>query len=237
MSAKDERNLNITINNSNDDSENEVVISISTIFKKLKKYLMVWVIAAVAVGVFALIYAIVTTHTKKPELSSTISFSYSGIEKGLDPSGRKFNVDSVKNPSVIEDALTELGMDMALLEDIRNGISFTNIMPQGIKDKYTVYTNILEQGSNQSLAAGEKLLETTYYPTKFTVWFDYNNIGITDEEAVEVFNMILEKYEDYFYVTYGYNESLGSAVTAIDYKEYDYPEAVDVFTNLSLIHI
>ena len=38
MAKKDDRNLNITIKNQ-EEKENEIVVSISTILKKLRKYL------------------------------------------------------------------------------------------------------------------------------------------------------------------------------------------------------
>ena len=164
MAKKDDRNLNITIKNQ-EEKENEVVVSISTVLKKLRKYVLIWLVVAVLFVVFSLGYATITTHVSKPSLVALISFSYDGIEKGLDPNGRKFEVTSVKSPAVIEAALDELGMDMTNLEPIRQGIAFEGITP------------------------------------------------------------------NYFYETYGYNESLGSAVTTINYADYDYSEAVDVFDN------
>ncbi len=230
MAKKDERNLNITINNAEEKSD-DIIISFSTVLKKLKKYLLIWVVAAVLFIGMAFGYSAFTTHSQKPKLKSIVNFSYDGIEKGLDPNGRKFDVTSIKNPAVIEDALTSLNMGVEELENIRNGISFKSIIPKDAYDRYTVYNNILEQGGSSSIAAGERLLETTYYPTQYTVFFDYSETTLSAEDAVEVFNTILEKYEDYFYKCYGYNESLGSAVTAISYSDYDYPEAIDVFEN------
>lgn len=230
MAKKDERNLNITINNA-DEKSDDIIITFSTLFRKLKKYLLTWVIAAVVFVGAAFGYSTITTHNQKPTLKAIVNFSYDGIEKGLDPNGRKFDVASIKNPAVIENALTELNISMEELENIRNGISFQSIIPKNAYDRYTVYNNILEQGGSSSIAAGEKLLETTYYPTQYTVFFDYSETTLSADDAVEVFNTILNEYEDYFYKSYGYNESLGSAVTAISYNDYDYPEAIDVFEN------
>jgi hypothetical protein len=84
MAKKEDRNLNITIKNQEDKAD-EVVVSISTVIKKLKKYLFVWIVAAVFFVVVSFGYAAVTTHVNKPALSALVSFSYSGIEKGLAP--------------------------------------------------------------------------------------------------------------------------------------------------------
>lgn len=231
MSKKDERNLNITINNSDDSKGGEISLSLKTIWERLKKLLAWWVVAAILSGILSLIFALITTTTNKPVLKSLIGFSYDGIERGLDPSGRKFDINSVKNPAVVEAAITDLQLDIKELENIRNGISFETIIPAEAYDKFTVYNNILQQGGNSNLSAGEKLLETSYHPTQYTVFFDYSDTNLKDDEAVSVFNQILEDYEDYFYTTYGYNESLGNAVTAISYEDYDYAEAIDVFDN------
>ena len=228
MAKKDDRNLNITIKNQ-EEKENEVVVSISTVLKKLRKYVFIWIVVAVLFVVFSLGYATITTHVSKPSLVALISFSYKGIEKGLDPNGRKFEVTSVKNPAVIEAALDELGMNMTNLEPIRQGIRFEGIKPKNAVDRITLYDKVLD--TNGNVNAVEKILETTYFPTQYKVYFNYNETSLSDSEAVEVFNMMLDKYQNYFYETYGYNESLGSAVTTINYADYDYSEAVDVFDN------
>ncbi len=230
MAKKEDRNLNITIKNQEDKAD-EVVVSISTVIKKLKKYLFVWIVAAVFFVVVSFGYAAVTTHVNKPALSALVSFSYSGIEKGLAPDGRKLDVNTIKDPSVISDAMEELDIDKEELESIRQGISFKGIVPQDAAERITKYESFLDSAPSGGIQAVEKILDTTYFPTQYYVYFDYNNTNLTDKEAVSVLNEILNQYETYFYKTYGYNESLGSAVAAIDYKEYDYSEAVDVFSD------
>ncbi len=232
MATKEERNLNITIKNQEEEHD-EVVISISTIFKKLKKYFTVWLVAAVVLFVAAFGYATITTHVRKAPLSALVGFSYSGVEKGLDPNGRSFDANTIKNPEVIESALNQLGMDMTNLEAIRQGIYVYGITPKDAAERITAYKNIMDSGTNQSLTAAERILDLSYFPTQYTVYFDYNNLeDISDSQAVDIFNTILkDSYSNYFYKTYGYNESLGVSVTSLNYTEYDYSEAVDVFNN------
>lgn len=230
MDEKNERNLNITITNPEND-DNEVVISFSTIIKKMKKYLSILIVAAVTVIVAAFVYAAVTTHVKKPPLKALVSFNYDGIEKGLDPAGKDFDPYSIKNPSVIEDALTELDLDLDQLEVVRRGISLQGIIPKDADSRLTLYKNVLESGGSGANGAAEKILETSYFATQYRVFFDYNETSLTDSQAVELFNTILDKYDDYFFKVYGYNESIGNAVAAIDYNDYDYSEAIDVFSS------
>lgn len=227
MAKKDNRNLNITIKNQAE--EKDLVISFSTFFRKLRKYLLIWIVLAVVLCAFSFGYAAITTNTNKAALTALIGFSYTGIEKGLDPKGRDYDVNVIKSPAYIEAALTELGMDLNKLESVREGIVFSGIIPKDAVQRLTVYSDVLN--SNGSVSAAEKVLETTYFPTQFRVTFNYNNTGLTDSEAVEVFNTLLENYKNYFYETYGYNNSLGNAVTVIDYNDYDYAETIDVFNN------
>ena len=75
------------------------------------------------------------------------------------------------------------------------------------------------------------MLETEYYPTQFTVTFNYAKTAISSDDAVQVLNAVLSCYRDYFFKTYGYNEALGSAVTATDYSNYDYAEVIDIYSD------
>ena len=151
--------------------------------------------------------------------------------KGLAPDGRKFDVNTLKDPSVIKDTLTELDIDQSELEEIRQGISFKGVIPKDAADRITLYDKILEGNTSGGLQAAEKILDTTYFPTQYFVYFNYNGTNLSDKQAVDVLNGMLKQYETYFYKTYGYNEAIGSAVAAIDYQDYDYSEALDVFSD------
>ena len=228
MEKTNDKNLNITIQNK-EKEDNDVVISISSIFKKLKKYFLLWVISAVVIFVLTFGYATLTTQIRKPMLNALISFSYAGIEKGNDPNGRKFDVNTIKNPSIIESALTELNLGLENLELVREGISIKGIVPSDAIDRITTYQSAYEVSGN--INAAKEMLDVTYYPTQFKVYFDYNNTDFDSDDATNILNTILTKYQDYFYEEYGYNESLGTAVSAISYESYDYSEAIDVFNN------
>ena len=228
MSKKENQNVNITLNTKNKE-DGEVVVSIFTLIKKLRKYLLIWIIAAVICVGLAVAYAVFTTHVQKPTLTDLVGFSYDGVEKGLDPNGRDFKVETIKRPNVIESAQTDLNLEIEQLEYVRQGITITGITPKDTVARLTQYSNVINKNGN--IAAAEKILETTYFPTQYTVSFDYTATDFTDEEAVQLFNRILENYKDYFYQEYGYNESLGSALSVINYEDYDYTEAIDVFSN------
>lgn len=235
MAKKDERNLNVTIKNDSDDKD-EVVISFSGILRKLKKYFLPWIMATAIAAVAVLGVSVFSTLHSKPPLTALISFTYNGIEKGLAPDGRTFDVNSVKNPTVIENTITELDMDMELLEEIRKNITVEGLIPSDAIDRITVYNSVYENAANGNLSAAQAMLDVTYYPTQYKVHFNYDEAGIEKDAAVQLLNGMLENYRDYFFDQYGYNESLGTAVPAVDYAYYDYAEAIDVFsTTLSTL--
>ena len=167
--------------------------------------------------------------SQKPELTALVSFTYNGIEKGLDPSGKSFDVNSIKNPNVIEKSLINLGMDVEYLDTIRKNIRFEGIIPQDAIDRITAYKNVYETANSGNLQAAQAMLDVTYYPTTYKVYFNYGDTGISRADSVQVLNTILESYRDYFYEVYGFNQSLGTSVPAVDYTTYDYAEQVDIF--------
>lgn len=224
----DERYLNITLKNDNDE-KNEVVISFSGIFKSLKKYFLIWLVTAVVAAALSLAGTAVFANDQHKNMSALISFTYDGIENGLAPDGNVFDINSVKNPAVIEAALTELGQPLELLESVRQNITFEGVNPKDAIDRITVYQSVYESASSGALNAAQAILDTKFYPTQYKVYFNYADSGLDGSDAVQVFNAVLDCYRDYFFETYGYNQALGNAVTALDYTDYDYAEAVDVF--------
>ena len=136
MAKKDERNLNITIKNQEEEKGN-LLISISDVLKNMKRYLAVWLVAAIVFGIITACYVSYKTSSYSAPINALVSFSYDGIEKGKDPSGRDFDINSVKNPTVVTAALTELNMDISHLDGIREGITFSGFIPEDAINRIT----------------------------------------------------------------------------------------------------
>ncbi len=226
MAKKEERSLNVTLKNEPEEKKEEIIISLSAIFKQLRRFVLFWLAASIIMGILIPVGVAIFAADQHKNLTALVSFNYNGIEKGKAPDGSDFDPDSLKTPTVIEAALTSLNEDLTELEYIRQGISITGIIPDDAIDKITVYKSIYEQGN---LTAGKEMLSVSYNPTQYKLTFNYSKTGFSGERAVEVFNTLLECYRKYFFETYGFNQALGSAVNALDYTDYDYSEAVDVF--------
>ena len=155
MAKNYERNLNVTIKNQ-EDNKDEVIISISAIMKNLKKYLAIWIVIAIIAGLLTFSLSAIKSFTAKTPAKALVSFTYSGIEQGLDPKGRKFEIESMKNPKVIEKALTEKGLDLKKIEDIRTSLSFDYKIPQEAYDQLTAYNSVMDKATSGSLSKHQK---------------------------------------------------------------------------------
>ncbi len=227
MAKREERYLNVTLKNE-EQNQDEIIVSFSGIFKMLRKLLAIWLVLAVIAAVLIPIgFAVFATEQHK-NLTALVSFNYDGIETGLAPDGTQFDINTMKNPAVIEEALAEHNLPLTALEGIRQGISIEGVIPKDAINKITMYKNIYEDGN---LSAGEKMLDVTYFPTQYRLTFNYSASGLSGNDAVAVFNSMLNIYKQYFFKNYGFNQALGSSVKALDYTTYDYPESVDVFND------
>lgn len=226
-----EKNISLVIKQPEDDNDS-VVISFSTIFSYLKKYFLLWVIAAVIVLMFVMGgVMLIKTTVADTNVTALVNFNYAGIENGLDPYGQTFDVNKIKSPNIIESALTSLNEPLSYVEGIRENISIKGIIPSDDMEKVTLYQSVYSQGGSSALTAADELLSTSLNPTFFVITLDYGAAGLDLNSGKQVLDGILKSYQDYFFTTYGYNQSLGTSVVAVDYTEYDYSAAIDVFNS------
>ncbi|MBP0978251.1 MAG: lipopolysaccharide biosynthesis protein [Oscillospiraceae bacterium] len=227
---ENEKYLNVTLTNAREEHEDEQIsISIVGILRNLRRFFALWLAITIIASVLALVGTALVKRDSYKKTVSLVSFTFSGIENGLDPKGNTFDINTLKSPQIIESALDELGFPSDKLEDIRKNISFEAIRPEEEVERLTAYKNIFDAGTGNSMNAIGELLKTNAYPSTYKVYFDYAPTGLTDTEAASVLNTMLECYSEYFMEAYGYNKSLGSSLAALDYKDYDYAEAIDVF--------
>lgn len=230
MADKKDRSLNVIINNQAEDKD-EVIISIATVFKMFKRYFTLWLAAAIIAAFVAAAFSCFTATSSVSPVKAVVNFTYKGIEKGLDPAGRKFDIQTIKSPVVIEAALTELEMDLDRLDDIRSGIHIQGLIPDDTYDRIAVYSSVMEKAANGNLTAAQAMLDEDYNPTDYIISFNYSGTGLNRTMAANVLNAVLDAYRDYFYKQYGFNKSLGTSVPATNYMDYDYAEQIDVFAN------
>lgn len=228
MADQNTKNVNLIVKNEEEHGE-EIVVSLSAIIRKLKKYFLVWFMTSVIIGGLVGGVSVFFSTTSSTPVRALVSFTHSGIEKGRNPDGSVFDANSMKNPLVLDRALKACNMDEDLLETVRRDIEIEGIVPEDVYDRLTTYRSILDTMSSGQLAAANAMLDQTWHSTQYKVIFNYKDAKITRSEAVQLVNAILDAYRDFYFEQYGYNEALGNVLNSMDYTEYDYAEAVDMF--------
>ncbi len=218
------KELEITIKN-DDERDKEVVIPLSAIFQSLKRFAVCWLALAVLAALLVAAGTSIFSHQLSSAPVSLIGFNYEGASDGLAPDGTEFDINSIKNPVVIEAALTSLNYSLNQVNNIRDAIVIEGIVPTEAVDQITVYKGAYEK--NGSLEAARQMLDINYNYTQYKVTFNFSKTAFGDDDAALVLNTILECYSDYFYEQYGSCETVGNAALAIDYSDYDYLIAVD----------
>lgn len=224
-----EKNISVTLKQPDDDKK-ELTLSFSTLFRQAKRYFLIWLIAAAVAGMFVSgITMMLKTNVSSGTVTALVSYNYSGIDSGLAPDGKKLDVNKIKSPNIIESALTELNISLNYVERVRSNISIKGIISDEVVDRISMYSNIYTKGGSAALSAVESLLDLGYTPSYYIVTFNYSLTGFDLTESKQILDGILNNYQEYFFITYGYNKTLGNSVVAVDYTEYDYPSAIDVF--------
>lgn len=190
--------------------------------KQLYRYLLV-IAACVGVIMGLLIVAVGQLTGKSSYAQAILTFQYEGVEEGLDPNGAALDVNKLKSPIVIEEALVELGIDGISAEDIRQNIVIEGVIPEDAVARITVMKEMaLEDVSNY-----ERILDVSYFPSQYVVSL-YQDRGMSQSETRDILNAVLESYRSYFLDTYANTEVLTVTGSMLEYQDYDYAEAVDL---------
>lgn len=223
-----EQNVNLILKQE-EKNEEEVVVSFSAVFRKLKKYFTVWLLVSIIVGGLIVGISVFFRTTSMTPVHAIVSFTHEGIEKGKNPDGSDFDPNTLKSPDIINEALENCEMDKELLEPVRCGIHIEAVIPEDAYQRMITYKNIYETATTGQLAAAQAMLDTSWVSTQYTVTLDYKDAEISRSEAVQILNAMLDAYRDYFFREYGYNEAFGNSLSVADYRDYDYAQAVDMF--------
>ncbi|HBI84935.1 MAG TPA: lipopolysaccharide biosynthesis protein [Ruminococcus sp.] len=228
--STDTRNVNLVLKQEEKHTD-EIILSFPALFAKLKKYFLPWLLTSVILGGFIAGVSMFFVTTAATPVQALVSLNYDGIERGKNPDGTDFDPNVFKNPRIIEQALKECGMELEQLETIRQGMSIMSLIPVDAYERLTAYYSAYEEVANGQLSALQSVLDTSWHSTQYRISLDYKEAKLKRAEAVDLVNAITYAYKDYFFENYGYNEALGGALVATNYKDYDYPEAVDMFNS------
>lgn len=222
---KDSTKIYLQVENPEDNGQQIDIVNVVTDMKKKKRRYGYLLVFAVCIGVCLglLVAGVQYLMGKSSYARAVISFQYEGIEDGLDPNGAAFDVNKLKAPVVIEDALRTLGITDISVEDIRKNIVIEGVIPEDAVERITVIKEMaLEDASNY-----EKILDVSYFPSQYIIYL-YKDSFMSGTDTTAILDAVLESYRTYFMDTYANTEVLTVTSNLIDYKEYDYAESINM---------
>ncbi|WP_044974521.1 hypothetical protein [Ruminococcus sp. HUN007] len=207
--------------------EGQFNVTLGDILAQMKRLLVLWIIVSVVLSLVVVSATAVVKQDAYQKLTAVISFTYDGVEKGLDPNGNKFYVNSIKGDEIIDEVMKNMNIPADQKDIIRRNITFEGVIPENAISRITSSNNLFD--GKQSVSSTQSVSETTYYPTQYKVHFDYAATGLGNSQAADFINNMLKCYSQHFFNAYGYNKSLSKSLNAFNYIDYDYAEAIDVF--------
>lgn len=208
--------------------DRDPIFTLKGLLAQAKRYLLCWLVVAIVSALAVTCVAGVLQHSQNIA-KTLVEFTFDGIDSGKDPAGNSFDVAAqMKSPVVIERALENAGLgDDLTVDAIRNAITVKGHIPSTEYDKMTAYQSIFDSG-NVSISSVETMINTSYFPTRYTLELNGSEAGLDADQSVVVLDALVGAYKEYFFEKYGYNRALGVSVAAVDYDDYDYERSVEI---------
>lgn len=215
----------LQVENPEDDSTEIDILNVFGNMSRRRRLYRYLVAIAVCMGLLAafLITGVGQIVGNGSYAQSVITLQYEGIESGLDPNGAAFDINKLKSPVVIEDALTGLGITDISTEEIRKNIEIEGVIPEDAVERITV----INQMAQEDAANYEKILDVEYFPSQYVVSLNQGR-GMSASETREILNAVLESYRTWFLDTYANTAVLTVTGNLIRYQDYDYAESIDM---------
>ncbi|MBR3097970.1 MAG: hypothetical protein IKH18_00165 [Clostridia bacterium] len=229
INMENERKIQLTVVSPQED-ENEIRLDLYQIGSGFRRFLALWLALAVIVGLLGTgIGLFARKNAGANTVNTLIDHSLTtGISSRLDLSE---SMEGIRSSATVSAAMTELGYELKNLNTVRNCLTVTGVMPDEAYDQMTLYYNLLSK-NNANTQTVQSLLATNSVTTRYIVAFRYKEAGYTQEEGARLLDAIVGKYRTAFDQKYNTNAALGNPIAAVDYTEYDYPEAVSVFKSM-----
>lgn len=187
-------------------------LSIVDIFKYIYKHLKLVVILALLASILGYSYG---DRIQSYNASIVIKYSYDGIESGLTPTGTPLDVYEITSPSLIENVIKSVNLNMNA-ESIRNNLSIAPLVDEDTQEKIKVKT--------------EKGEDYDYFPSEYIVSYHYAG-AYGPSHGNFVLNSLMQEYESFFRTKYSGDKVLSDVLSTTDYSTLDYMEICDLFKN------
>lgn len=215
----------LQVENPEDDSAEIDILNVFGNMSRRRRLYRYLIAIAVCIGLLAafLITGVRQIVGSGSYAQAVITLQYEGIESGLDPNGAAFDINKLKSPVVIEDALTGLGITDIDTEEIRKNIEIEGVIPEDAVERITVINQMAEKDATNY----EKILDVEYFPSQYVISL-HQGRGMSASETREILNAVLESYRAWFLDTYANTAVLTITGNLIRYQDYDYAESIDM---------
>ena len=204
------------------------------ILSSLKRLRRKWLFFAVAALILAPLLRFLFV-TEKGVCSATVTFSYNGVELGLDPDGNRFDETDIKSEALIRKAAEAIGQGLTdeETEQIRGALKIQGNIPGDAFERALKNASIYGE---DEISEVTEIGEAEYFPSQYSVAFHYKDVGFSAKRGAQFLEELLKGYERSFYEEYGYNASAGRVLSDVDYESYDYVDAAEILQDrLSLL--
>lgn len=215
----------LKVDNLDDEAAEIDIVNVAVNMAKRRRLYRYLLVIAACMGIVIGLLMVVAGQLagKSSYAQAVITFQYEGIEDGLDPNGASFDINKLKSPTVIEAALADLDVGGISVETVRRSIVIEGVIPEDAVERITVINEMAVKDAAQY----EKILDVSYFPAQYVITL-YQVKGVSKSETRDILNAVLDSYKKYFLDTYANTEVLTVTGNLIEYKDYDYTEAVDL---------
>lgn len=148
--------------------------------------------------------------------SMILSLCYSGIDKGLNPDGSRFNIFELKSDAVLNAAIQKVNIQGLTVDYLRNRIDIFSRVPSNAAEKV-----------KQANTAGSGY---SYIPSEYTISYS-QKAKFSKNHTLDMLKALSEAYTEYFNKNYTEKNTVLKLDDLKDINTYEYVEIADLYSN------
>ncbi len=193
----------------------------------IRKFLLIYIIAMVAVGIIGVVVAsvkfFVTDRTER-SASVIIEFAYDGAAQNLTTSGEKLSIDEIRDTQILEKALENKGLDGKYTpEVIEKSLVITGSYPKNVIEELQSYQSLYD------FSASTRLSIDNYYPTRYVIrLYDGFDDKISKADLSGLVKEIVSVYRDFFLNKYVYSFDMNAVDDILVTEDADYSRQIEI---------
>ena len=216
----EDKNVFLTI--MQNETSDELKVDFSVIGKHLKRLFALWLCLAVGVGSLSGALGLLAQKFLADNTAQAmISFP-----------GTTYDITKIKSPNVVGNVIDEMGLDILDMEKFQNAVEINGVIPENSYEELSMYYDLLDKNTTNTLEIIHSLLGTSYNVSRYIISFHYPDAHLSMKDGVTFLSALLRSYQDYCVKVYTHDTALSNPLNAISYDEYDYAEAVNIFSTV-----